>query len=37
VRDTIRIVTVHDFLERRRRSDLASTMTTLTRMVSLIG
>ena len=37
VRDTIRIVTVHDFLERRRRSDSASTMTTLPRMVSLIG
>ena len=37
VRDTIRVVTVHDFLVQTRRSDPASTMTTLTRMVSLIG
>ena len=37
VRDTIRVVTVHDFLIQRRRPDQASTMTTLPRMVSLLG
>jgi hypothetical protein len=37
VRDTIRLVTIHDFLVVKRRSKLTETVTTLTRMVSLIG
>jgi hypothetical protein len=37
VRDTIGLDTVHDFLDQKRRPEQTSTVTTLTRMVSLIG